>query len=718
MSGQLRARRRRRGGRGRGRRQGANKQEQQATPQGASPDAETQAPAGLDSPAAPPDSAGRIWLEEMDPQPDRQGNGRSESSEQAHSPESLALLPAGDSAGASSLTTVEEPLLEIVESPTLPGEKRAPRKSRRERGGRRRGGRGRRGKGGRYIAADAPQEAAAGAAVAVGASAAGAPATVVDLPAGVPAGAPPQVQERQEQPLRRGRGKAHKREDGTKKTLIVNRTGQETRVAILEEGNLAEIFIERESSRGVIGNIYKGRVSKVLPGMQSAFVRIGLERDAFLYVSDISPGYDAYEGLVDLDEVEGGQEMRDTSSREGREDKIEKLLKEGQELLVQVTKEPIGTKGPRITSYVTLPGRFLVLMPQVDNVGVSRKIDDARERTRLRRVVDKVRPKGMGFIVRTVAESCDAAELEADALWLLSQWDEIRSRAETTTAPAEVRPELSLVPKMIRDLLTSSVVKIVIDDDTAWQQAVDLVKRLQPGFVDRIQKYGGGEPIFESYGVQAELDKALRSRVWLRSGGSIVINQTEALVAIDVNTGKFVGKRNLEDTVLKTNLEAATEIVRQLRLRDLGGIIVVDFIDMEERKSKRKLIEAFEKELRKDRARTKVLQISDFGLVEITRQRTKKSLERILCRTCPYCTGSGRIKTDLTMVLEIRRELEKIAGSLNGRRLVLRANPDVAHQLELEGRRLVSGIRGLSGADLTIRADATMHHEQFEIVNL
>ena len=385
---------------------------------------------------------------------------------------------------------------------------------------------------------------------------------------------------------------------------------------------------------------------------------------------------------------------------------------------MQVTKEPIGTKGPRITSYVTLPGRFLVLMPQVDNVGVSRKIDDARERTRLRRIVDKVRPKGMGFIVRTVAEACDENELEADALWLLSQWDEIRGKAETVTAPAEVRPELSIVPKMIRDLLTASVQKIVIDDDAAYKQAVDLVKRLQPAILDRIQRYAGGEPIFDSYGVQAELDKALRSRVWLRSGGSVVINQTEALVAIDVNTGKFVGKRNLEDTVLKTNLEAATEIVRQLRLRDLGGIIVVDFIDMEERKSKRKLIEAFEKELRRDRARTKVLQISDFGLVEITRQRTKKSLERILCRTCPYCTGTGRIKTDLTMVLEIRRELEKIASSLSGKRLVLRANPDVAHQLEVDGRKLVDGIRGLSGADITIRADATLHHEQFEITNL
>ena len=711
MSGQLRARRRRRGGRGRGRRQGAAAvQENQGTSPAVEPGAsEVQSPPAPDPFAGPPrgDSAGRIWLEETNPLEPDEGNGRDAvPAVQVHAPEAESAESAESGPAAGRLH------LEIVESPTLPGEKRAPRR-RRERGGRRRS-RGRR-KSPLGVPGEAPPQGAAP----------GAPATVplVDdeaLPAlEVPEGAEkPEKVEQPHRASRSSRGRFQKREEGTKKTLIVNRTGQETRVAILEEGTLAEIFIERETSRGVIGNIYKGRVSKVLPGMQSAFVRIGLERDAFLYVSDISPGYDAYEGLVDLDEVEGGQEIRDESQKAGREDKIEKLLKEGQELLVQVTKEPIGTKGPRITSYVTLPGRFLVLMPQVDNVGVSRKIDDARERTRLRRIVDKVRPKGMGFIVRTVAEACDEAELEADALWLLSQWDEIRSKAETVTAPAEVRPELSIVPKMIRDLLTASVQKIVIDDDAAYKQAVDLVKRLQPAILDRIQRYAGGEPIFDSYGVQAELDKALRSRVWLRSGGSIVINQTEALVAIDVNTGKFVGKRNLEDTVLKTNLEAATEIVRQLRLRDLGGIIVVDFIDMEERKSKRKLIEAFEKELRRDRARTKVLQISDFGLVEITRQRTKKSLERILCRTCPYCTGTGRIKTDLTMVLEIRRELEKIASSLSGKRLVLRANPDVAHQLEVDGRKLVDGIRGLSGADITIRADATLHHEQFEITNL
>ncbi len=512
---------------------------------------------------------------------------------------------------------------------------------------------------------------------------------------------------------------AQRREHGAvEKSVVINAAPHETRVGILERGTLAEIFIEREATRPVVGNVYKGRVTKVLPGMQSAFVACNLDRDAFLYVSDISPGYDAYEGLLNLDDVEGGDAIRDAAPKVNRDARIEDLITEGQELLVQVTKDPIGTKGARITSYVTLPGRFLVLMPQVDHIGVSRKIGDAKERHRLRKVLDRVRPEGMGFIVRTVAEGCDEAELEADARYLVSIWEDIRRKAEKVTAPAEVHRELSVVPRILRDQLNSSVTKVVIDDEATYEEAVWLVRRLQPEMVDRIQMYRDSFPIFEKYGVQAELDKALRSRIWLKSGGYIVINQTEALVAIDVNTGKFVGKRNLEDTVLKTNLEAVSEIVRQLRLRDLGGIIVVDFIDMEERKSKKKLFEAFEKELLSDRARTKVLAISDFGLVEITRQRTKKSLERILCRTCPYCSGAGKIKAPDTVMFEIHRELQKLAPSLDGKRLIIRANPEVAQSLEHDRSVITAGMPKLAGLDIAIRSDSTLHHEQFDIVSL
>jgi ribonuclease G len=714
MPGELKPRRRRRGGRGRGRRRGGVRRDQQNVNAVASEEAGTPAgEAGLEMAAeAPPpmldDAVGDYWS------PPEGASSREPAKDDPWRRElpATSSLPDGGS-GQGGPAPAEE-----GQSGAPDGESAVPVNGDGPKPRRRRGARGRRSREtterparrgrarprGRKEAAPSPEDG--------GASPERHAAAVESGVAEADAIAEGAAQA--EAPERRRR----EREYGVEKTVVINAAPQETRVAILEKGLLAEIFIERESSRTVVGNIYKGRVTKVLPGMQSAFVAVGLERDAFLYVSDISPGYDAYEGLLDLDEVEGGQAIRDAAPKVNREAKIEELLKEGQELLVQVTKEPIGTKGARITSYVTLPGRFLVLMPQVDHVGVSRKIGEARERSRLRKILDKVRVPGMGFIVRTVAEGCDATELEADANYLTGLWEEIRRKAERASAPSEVHRELSVVPKVLRDMLNPSVQKVTVDDETTYRMALDLVHKLQPDMAGRIQMHRDTFPIFEKYGVQAELDKALRSRVWLKSGGYIVINQTEALVAIDVNTGKYVGKRNLEDTVLKTNLEAVTEIVRQLRLRDLGGIIVVDFIDMEERKSKKKLIEAFERELQKDRARTKVLQISDFGLVEITRQRTKKSLERILCRTCPYCSGAGKIKAPSTVLFEIQRELQKLAPNLDGKRLIIRANPEVAQQLETDRRVLTAGMPRLDGVDMAIRADSTLHHEQFDIVSL
>ncbi len=699
MPGELKPRRRRRGGRGRGRRRGGVRKTQTENGQttaeegGASEQEEARQTATAEEAAA----GAEYWPGEEDAPPPGD-DGASEGWDDAP-----AEAPA-EAAGAAE--AAEEPASGPAAPPPARPRGRRTRGARGRRGARTEG-RGRRTRS-RLASAEGnggPDEESAGV---VEAESDNAATAVTEAPA---AGTETQAEVPAERPHRR----AH---HGVEKTLVINSTPHETRLAIMEKGLLAEIFIERESSRTVVGNIYKGRVTKVLPGMQSAFVAIGLERDAFLYVSDISPGYDAYEGLLDLDEVEGGEAIRDAAPRVAREAKIEQLIKEGQELLVQVTKEPIGTKGARITSYVTLPGRFLVLMPQVDHVGVSRKIGDARERSRLRRILDKVRVEGMGFIVRTAADGCEAQELEADARYLMSLWEDIRRKAEKTSAPAELQRELSVVPKIMRDLLNASVSKVHIDDDQAYSTAVDLVRRLQPDLVSRIIRYRESFPIFEKFGVQTELDKALRSRVWLKSGGYLVINQTEALVAIDVNTGKYVGRRSLEETVLKTNLEAAIEIVRQLRLRDLGGIIVVDFIDMEERKSKKKLFETFEKELLKDRARTKVLQINDFGLVEITRQRTKKSLERLLCRPCPYCSGAGKIKSSPTILFEIQRELRKLAPNLDRRRVIIRANPEVAQQIETDRRQLTEGVEGLSGIDVAVRADATLHHEQFDIMSL
>jgi ribonuclease G len=508
------------------------------------------------------------------------------------------------------------------------------------------------------------------------------------------------------------------RNAGPERTIVVNATSRESRIAILEKGILAEIFIERESSPGVVGNVYKGRVSKVLPGMQSAFVDIGLERDAFLYVSDISPGFDDYEGPLNLDDVEGGDEIRKDVPKPDRRAPIQALLKEGQELLVQVTKEGIGTKGARITSYVTIAGRFLVLMPQVDHVGVSRKIGDARERARLRKVVEKARKHGLGFVIRTVADGAGKEELEGDVRFLTGIWEEIRRGAEKASAPELVRREMDPLLRVLRDHFNAGVTKVIVDSEKARKQAVDFLSLFDPADVKKVQFYTDDQPVFDRYGVQVELDKALKSKVWLKSGGYLVINQTEALVAIDVNTGKFVGRRNLEETVLKTNLEAVGEIVRQLRLRDLGGIIVVDFIDMEDRKNRRKLNESFEKELMKDRARTKVLQISDFGLVEITRQRTKKSLERLLTRSCPYCTGTGKVKSNPTVLFEVQREIRRLAPSLEGRKLVIRANPEVAAEMETERGVILEGLGSRNGAEVIIRPDPALHHEHYDIVSL
>jgi len=505
---------------------------------------------------------------------------------------------------------------------------------------------------------------------------------------------------------------------GPERMIVVNATSRESRIAILEKGILAEIFIERESSPGVVGNVYKGRVSKVLPGMQSAFVDIGLERDAFLYVSDISPGFDDYEGPLNLDDVEGGDEIRKDVPKPDRRAPIQALLKEGQELLVQVTKEGIGTKGARITSYVTIAGRFLVLMPQVDHVGVSRKIGDARERTRLRKIVEKDRKHGLGFVIRTVADGAGKEELEGDVKFLTGIWEEIRREAEKKGAPALVRREMDPLLRVLRDHFNAGVTKVIVDGEKARKQAVDFLALFDPADARKVQHYDEDMPIFDRYGVQAELDKALKSKVWLKSGGYLVINQTEALVAIDVNTGKFVGRRNLEETVLKTNVEAVGEIVRQLRLRDLGGIIVVDFIDMEDRKNRRKLTESFEKELLKDRARTKVLQISDFGLVEITRQRTKKSLERLLTRSCPYCTGTGKVKSNPTVLFEVQREIRRLAPSLDGRKLVIRANPEVAAEMEMERGVILEGLGSRNGTEVVIRPDPSLHHEHYDIVSL
>ena len=475
-------------------------------------------------------------------------------------------------------------------------------------------------------------------------------------------------------------------------------------MALLEDGVVSEIFIERETQRGFVGSIYKGRVTRVLPGMQSAFVDLGLERDAFLHAADVFE--ELPENLLTPEEQ--------TSAP------IEERLHENQEMVVQVLKEPMGTKGARITSHVSLPGRYLVLMPTVEHVGVSRKITDEEERRRLKTILKECREErgGGGLIARTAGQGRSAEAFLRDGRYLSRTWDEVRALAARQRAPVLLYREPSLLERLLRDLLSDDIASIRLDNDGAFQRTLELVRALEPALASRVRLHTGLASIMEEHGVSAELERALRSKVWLPSGGTIVINQPEALVAIDVNTGRFVGKNHLEETLLQANLDAVREIVRQIRLRDLGGIIVVDFIDMEERKSQREVMRALEQELRKDRSPTKLLSVNEFGLVILTRKRVKQSLERLLMQPCPYCSGSGQVKSVASVCSEIYDELRKLAEDMRGERLLIRVHPEVARALAGDEAFVLARLRELVGAEVSVQADPLLHQEQFDLVTV
>jgi ribonuclease G len=490
--------------------------------------------------------------------------------------------------------------------------------------------------------------------------------------------------------------------------LIVSTTPQETKVALLEDGVVSEIFIEREAHRGIAGSIYKGRVTRVLPGMQSAFVDLGLERDGFLHAQD---------ALEDL--AENLLEEEERAGTNGRSDApIEDKLHEGQDVVVQVLKEPLGQKGARITSHVSLPGRYVVLMPTVEHVGVSRKITADDERRRLKGILKDVRAErgGGGFIARTAGASRSRDDFERDGRYLTRTWDEIRAIAAREPAPALLYREPSLVERLIRDILSEDIASIRLDQEREFQRTLNLVSQLLPEVAPRVHLFDKPGNILEEFGVSTEVERALRSKVWLPSGGYIVINQTEALVAIDVNTGRYVGKNTLEETLLKVNLDAVREIVRQVRLRDLGGIVVVDFIDMEERKSRQKVMDALEAELRRDRSPTKLLSVNEFGLAILTRKRVRQSLERTLCETCPYCTGSGMIKSVATVCSEIYDEVRKLQEAVRGQRLLLRVHPEVARALQADETGVLRELKALVADEVTVQGDPLLHQEQFDVV--
>ncbi|MBW1645503.1 MAG: Rne/Rng family ribonuclease [Deltaproteobacteria bacterium] len=503
--------------------------------------------------------------------------------------------------------------------------------------------------------------------------------------------------------------------------LLINVTEGETRIALMENGVLAELFYERQRDLGIVGNIYKGRVVKVLPGMDAAFVDIGLEKAAFLYVSDVCQHHE-FNGLFGdpgADEDDDGLRPPVDDYRAAGQDPealIGDLLREGQELLVRVTREPIGAKGARITTYNSLPGRYLVLLPTVNHVGISRKIVDEAERHRLKELVQEIKPEGMGLIVRTASEGKAADALAGDLDFLLKLWRSIQARQEKLRAPVLIYQDLRLSQRLIRDLYSDAIDRLLIDSPTEYRALREFVDTFFPTMNCDIELYQGLQPLFQAYDIEMEVNKALDKMVWLKSGGSIVIESTEALTAIDVNTARFVGKRNLEDTILKTNLEAAKEIAFQLRLRNIGGIIIIDFIDMEEKGHREKVYNALEEALKRDKAKAHVLKISELGMVEMTRERTRDNLARFLCDDCPYCEGRGFIKSLATVTYEIIREIRSYAYAEEVRELLVMASSEVADYIyDLEGST-IDKLEDELQKKITIRKVERFHREEYEVV--
>ena len=502
--------------------------------------------------------------------------------------------------------------------------------------------------------------------------------------------------------------------------LVVNAEGPEIRVALIEKGILAEIYIERKRERGIVGNIYLGKVSRVLPGMQAAFVDIGVEKAAFLYVADVRGSSEDMKALFreDADERDEDDELpRDEMLKATRNAKIEDLLKEGQQVLVQVAKDPIGTKGARSTTYVSLPGRHLVYMPTVDHVGISRRIASEKERRRLRDIVDSMRPQGTGFIVRTVAEGVPEPDLRADMDFLIKLWNQILGRAQNQKPPKLLYKDLDLLLRTVRDTFTEEIDKLIIDEKSEYERVLKFVGAFMPQFQHKVELYSGRDPIFDGYGIEAEIDRALERKVWLKSGGYLIVDQAEAATIIDVNTGKFVGKRksSLEETLTKNNLEATKEVAEQLRLRNLGGIIIIDFIDMDKEGNRRKVMRAFEEALKPDRARTSVTKISEFGMVEMTRKRTRESLGRLLTEPCFYCEGKGYLKSKMTICYEILRELRRNGDSFDADTLIVSAHPDIAHLLVTHDQEYVDELEKRLQKRITVRPKPGIHLTEYEI---
>ena len=504
--------------------------------------------------------------------------------------------------------------------------------------------------------------------------------------------------------------------------LVINEARHESRVALLEDGEIVELFIERDDESDIAGNIYKGRVQRVLPGIQAAFVDIGLQQAAFIYVDDVLG--DRLTGLEKM--------MLDSSSEENEEDPedalpdqsvrsyesdipIEDLISDGQNIMVQVAKSPIGTKGARVTSHVSIPGRFLVLMPTSDHVGISKRIEDPDERNRLKEMVLNLRREPFGYIVRTAAEGIQEEKLASEMTFLNNLWNNIQEKNKKAPTPALLHQELSLNLRAVRDLLIDEAESLVIDSKDGYAKILDFLDIYMPRLKDNVSLYEGSEPVFNAYNLEGDISRALKKKVWLKSGGYIVIEHTEALVAIDVNTGRYVGKHNLEETILKTNLEAVKEISYQVRLRDIGGIIIIDFIDMAKKSNQEKVFHELKGAFKKDRSKTHILPMSDMGLIQMTRKRNKKPLSRMLCEACIYCEGEGFLISKKSICYNIYREIRQEGQATMGVRLTLKVNPQIAELLHGEENRLIADLEKITGKQIVIYTNPSYHIEEFEV---
>ncbi len=496
--------------------------------------------------------------------------------------------------------------------------------------------------------------------------------------------------------------------------IIVSAQPHQTRVAIMESSQLVEFMVERPDARRIVGDIYKGRVTAILPGIQAAFLDIGLEKGAFLHVSDLAGNLDDLD--LDDDDEEAGTAAR-TRREPSRRAPIEEQISKGDELLVQVMKEPIGTKGPRVTAQITLPGRFVVLMPGVDHIGVSRKIEDRTERARLRQIIQRHRVGGVGLIVRTVGAGEDETAFESDIRFLTGTWEKIRTESARAKAPSVVHRDMSLTTGLIRDVFTEQFDRLMVDDPDEHRKILDYLDSVSSDLGDRVELYQDEVPIFDAFEIESEIEKTLHRKVWMKKGGYICIDQAEALIAIDINTGRYKGKSDQEETIFRCNLEAAREIPRQLRLRDIGGLIVIDFIDMASEENKVAVLEELRRYLKKDRARTKTFPVSELGLVEMTRQRVRPAMASYATVLCPECEGTGRILSPDSMMAKAERIIRRVGRSTLLPRIEVRVHADRADYLLDEGFDQIAALEGRFDLAVDVREDKELRQDDIRVLD-